>query len=78
MAMLVADLGAAPGPYRLVVGDPGGGRLDVAPDGGTRVRVEVTAVARGADGREVALRPVLAEFTVRGGLVTAMEARHED
>jgi hypothetical protein len=72
MAGLVADLRAAWGKYRLVVEDAGTGQ---GADGAARVwlRVRVLDSERG-DGEWPA---VLAEFTVRGGLVTVIKSQYE-
>ena len=75
VARMVADQGVAYGRYRLDVADTGLGVQAVA-GGGVRVTVRVWVV-RETGGGDVAGPPVLAEFTVRGGLVTWVESRYE-
>ena len=75
MARMVADLKAAYGRFRLDVTDTGIGAQ--AGDSGVRVTMRVWVVRETADG-DVAGPPVLVDFTVRGGLVTWMDSKHED
>jgi ketosteroid isomerase-like protein len=72
VAELVEDLRAAWGKYRLVVTDAG----TRAGSAGDVVTLRLRVVESEREGTE--WPPVLAEFTVRDGLVTLIESRYED
>jgi SnoaL-like protein len=72
LAELVEDLQASWGKYRLVVADAG---TRAGPAGDVvSLRLRVVESEREGTGWPA----VLAEFTVRGGLVTLIESRYED
>ena len=74
MAQMMDDLYAVWGKYRLEVEDADAG-TQADPDGGVRVTVRIQIIE--AERVEGAGPPVLAEFTVRNGLVTCIEASYE-
>lgn len=79
MAVLVGDLRAAWGRYQVKVVDAGPVEGVPAREGGGQ-RVTLRLVVAGSDRGDMAVRPVLTEFTVRGGLVTRIESSyaHQD
>jgi hypothetical protein len=75
MARMVADLQAGYGRFRLDVADTGMG-VQAGAGGEVRVTMRVWVVRETAGG-DLAGPSVLAEFTVRGGLVSWVESRYE-
>lgn len=73
MARLVADLRAVWGRYRVKAEDAGGACPDE--DGGVRVRLRLLVAE--TDAGDMAVEPVLTEFTVRDGLVTRIVSTPE-
>jgi hypothetical protein len=74
MAQMVSDVHAVWGRFQMETEYAGMG--DAAPaDGGVRVLVRHTLIAETA-GRPVLSGPVMAQFTVRDGLVTSIESEH--
>jgi hypothetical protein len=74
MAVLVRDLRAVWGHYRVKAEEAGGARPDGA--GGELVRLRLLVAE--TDAGDMAVAPVLTEFTVRDGLVTRIESTPED
>jgi hypothetical protein len=77
MAGLVGDLRAAWGRYHVKVEDVGAVEgVPACEGGGERVTLRLLVV--GSDRGDMAVRPVLTEFTVCGGLVTRIDSSYED
>ena len=77
MAELVGDLRTAWGRYRVKVEDAGPVEgVPAGEGGGERVMLRLLVVD--SDRGDMAVRPVLTEFTVRGGLVTRIESSYAD
>lgn len=76
MARLVEDLRAVYGRYRVDIEDVGAGAMALPGGRGATLVTARVRVVQETTGGDVAGPPIMAEFTVRGGHVTFVQAKY--